>query len=313
MLDTFLLTLSPMLVMFLCMLIGFVLNKANLAPKNTGAVLSRLETHILMPALIINTFTTYCTPASIADQAPSILFCILGIAITVALAFPLARCFYKDGYEKKLYQYALLSANFGFLGNAIVPQILGQEALYPYMLFTLLLNLMCYGWWANILIPSGNSKHSFLRNLLNPTFMALILGAVLGLLGVRQYLPDFLTDTIANLSACMGPLAMILTGFIIGNYDLKALLKNKKVYLASVLRLIVIPALVIGIFYLLGANKQVLVMSLFAFGTPLGLNTVIIPTSYGSDAHTGASMTMISHVACILTIPLMYAILLAIL
>jgi predicted permease len=143
--------------------------------------------------------------------------------------------------------------------------------------------------------------------------MALILGAVLGLLGVRQYLPDFLTDTIANLSACMGPLAMILTGFIIGNYDLKALLKNKKVYLASVLRLIVIPALVIGIFYLLGANKQVLVMSLFAFGTPLGLNTVIIPTSYGSDAHTGASMTMISHVACILTIPLMYAILLAIL
>lgn len=298
-----------MLVMFLCMIIGFVLNKANIAPKNTGAVLSRLETHVLLPALILNTFMTYCTPASILDQYPGILYCIVGIALNISIAFPLAHCFCKTGYGKKLYQYALLSANFGFLGNTIVPQILGEQALYPYMLFTLPLNVMVYGWWVNILIPEGGNRKSVLKSFLNPTFVSLAAAVVLGLSGVRQYLPDFVNATISNLAACMGPLAMILTGFIIGGYDLKELLKDKKVYLASALRLIAIPLVIIGVLYLLKADKGILIMALFGFGTPLGLNTVVIPASYGGDTHTGAAMTMISHAACIITIPLMYTLL----
>lgn len=309
MLDTFLATLSPMLVMFLCMIIGFVLNKTNITPKNTGAVLSRLETHVLLPALILNTFMTYCTPASILDQYPGILYCIVGIILTLIVAFPLARCFCKEGYEKKLYLYALLSANFGFLGNAIVPQILGEQALYPYMLFTLPLNAMVYGWWVNILIPKGNSKKSALKGLLNPTFLSMAVAVVLGLLGVQNYLPDFINTTIRNLSACMGPLAMILTGFIIGDYNLRELVKNRKVILASLLRLIVLPLAIIGVLYLLKADKDILIMALFGFGTPLGLNTVVIPASYGGDTRTGASMTMISHAACVITIPLLYALL----
>ena len=40
MLDTFIATLNPMLVMFTCILIGFVLRKTKLAPENTGEVLS---------------------------------------------------------------------------------------------------------------------------------------------------------------------------------------------------------------------------------------------------------------------------------
>ena len=49
-------------------------------------------------------------------------------------------------------------------------------------------------------------------------------------------------------------------------------------------------------------------MTLFAFGTPLGLNTVVFPAAYGGDTSTGASMAMISHTLCVITIPIMYAI-----
>ena len=42
MLSTFQATLSPMLVLFLCMLVGFVLNKRKLCPANTATVLSKL-------------------------------------------------------------------------------------------------------------------------------------------------------------------------------------------------------------------------------------------------------------------------------
>ena len=61
MLSTFQATLSPMLVMFLCIVIGFVLNKKKLCPANTATVLSKLENNVLIPALVINTFMKYCT------------------------------------------------------------------------------------------------------------------------------------------------------------------------------------------------------------------------------------------------------------
>ena len=105
----------------------------------------------------------------------------------------------------------------------------------------------------------------------------------------------------------MGPLAMILTGFVIGNYKFTSLLKDVKIYIATFLRLIVLPAFFIMLLMLTGADKLTLQLAFFGFATPLGLNTVIFPAAYGSDSKTGASMSMISHTLCVITIPIMYA------
>ena len=43
MLQTFSATISAMLVMFLCIAIGFLLRKFRLAPENTASVLSKLD------------------------------------------------------------------------------------------------------------------------------------------------------------------------------------------------------------------------------------------------------------------------------
>ena len=84
-------------------------------------------------------------------------------------------------------------------------------------------------------------------------------------------------------------------------------------YAASFLRLFILPALFLALLMLLGADDQTVTYALFAFATPLGLNTVVFPAAYGGDTSTGASIAMISHTVCVLTIPLMYALLLMIL
>ena len=52
-------------------------------------------------------------------------------------------------------------------------------------------------------------------------------------------------------------------------------------------------------------------LMMFAFATPLGLNTVVFPAAYGGDPSTGVSMATISHTVCVVTIPIMYALLTA--
>ncbi len=310
MFDTFKATLTPMLVLFLCMVIGFVLKKKALTPDNTATVLSKLENYVLVPALIINTFMKYCTVASIKEQYTLILYCLLALTIAVVIALFLSRFFAdNDAYQRNIYIYALTFGNFSFMGNAIVPAIFGDEMLYKYMLFILPLNFAVYTWGMAILVPRSELRGKPLKNLLNPIFFSLLIGAFLGLTGVGKYIPVFVTNTISNCAACMGPLAMVLTGFVIGEYKISSLLKNKRVYLATALRLLILPALFLGIAKLCGADGTTLTCMLFAFATPLGLNTVVFPAAYGGDTRTGASMAMISHSLCVITIPLMYALL----
>ncbi len=301
-------TLPSMLMMFTCMVIGFVLNKKRLCPDNTASVLAKLETYVLAPALTLKTFSENCTVRALSENYLLVLFCLLAVVAAIALAYLLSPLFEKKGYARNIYKYALAFGNFGFLGNAIVPVILGQTALFQYMLFSLPLNLAVYTWGFTILIPRGE-KQNPLRNLLNPSVVAVVIGAALGLTGAATHTPAFLTLTISALGGCMGPIAMLLTGFVVGNYSFKNLLSDKKVYIASVLRLLVIPAVFIVLLKLLGADSVTLTMCLFAFATPLGLNTVVFPAAYGGDTATGASMAMISHTACVVTIPIMYGLL----
>ena len=307
--DIFLATLSPMLVMFSCMVIGFILNKKNLCPKNTATVLSKLENYVLAPALTLSTFSRYCTVESLSSQYKMILFALLILAIAIGLSCLLTPLFSKKGYGRAIYRYALTFGNFGFMGNAIVPAIFGQEMLYDYMLFTLPLSLAVYTWGIASLIPKTEGRTNPLKNLLNPSVFAVTIGAILGLTGVTAYLPEFVGSTLTGLGNCMGPIAMVLTGFIIGNYSFKHLLTDKKVYIASVLRLFILPAMFILLLNWLGADSVTLTMCLFAFATPLGLNTVVFPAAYGGDTTTGAAMAMISHTVCVLTIPVMYILL----
>ena len=61
----------------------------------------------------------------------------LVLVLAVVIAWPLSGLFSRGGYSREIYKYALTFGNFSFMGNAIVPAILGQEMLYKYMLFIL--------------------------------------------------------------------------------------------------------------------------------------------------------------------------------
>lgn len=308
--ETFKATLSPMLVMFICIVIGYVANKTHIIPKNAATVISKMENYIFVPALIVSTFMTHCTVESLKAEYSLIIYCIITLVIALALSISMSFLFErKEAYKRNIYRYALAFGNFSFMGNAIVPAILqsvDSDILYKYMLFTLPLNIAVYTWGVFILIPKGKGS-DIIKSLINPVFISIIVGAVIGLTGASGYIPTAVVSTIDSLKQCMAPMAMLLTGFVIGSYDIKSLLSNKKIYIATVLRLVVLPLLFVGFLKLIGAPEVALLLTFFAYGTPLGLNTVVFPAAYGGETSTGASMAVISHTLCIITIPLLYS------
>ena len=311
MLESFNGVLSPLLMLFTCILIGYALNKFKILPENSATVLSNCEKYVFMPALGYSIFSKYCTPTSIRENANLVLYSLIAIAFAVLFAVILSNLFVKNDINKRnIYRYALTFANHGFMGNAIVPLALGgEEHLYKYLLFALPLNFLTYTWGVSILTPKEYKNGSAFKNLFNAPMVGMLVGMIVGLTGANKFIPDFISNTMDTLQACMGPVAMILTGIVIGGFSFVSLLSDKKIYIATALRLIILPATILGILMLCKADKYVLSLALFAFATPLGLNTVVFPATYNGDTKTGASMAMISHTLCVLTIPLMYGLL----
>lgn len=308
-----------MLMMFSLMLVGFCLRKKSILPDNAGTVMSRLETYVFSPALAFITQIVNCNVLNFKKYSVFMLYSLLLILLAIALAYPLSALFVRRAKGdkaketlKKIYCYAMAFGNFGFMGNFLVLGVWGSEMLFKYTMFTFPISVFCYGWGIPLLIPKkGRGIKATLKSIFNPPMLGLVLGAILGLFGMGKYMPDFLTKAFNSAADCMGPVAMVLAGFVIGGFEMKSLLSDKKVYCATLLRLIIIPAAITLLMKAINAPLECTLFALICFATPLGLNTVVYPAAFGTDTKPGASMAMISHTLSVITIPLMYLIFVA--
>ena len=318
MLATITATLNPMLLLFFCIALGFVLHKTKILPDSSGQVMAKLENWVFCPALTFSTMITFCTPATISTHALNICLATVALAVAIGVSIPLAKAFVKKkSPERGVYNYALAFANSGYMGDPLVQMILGDSMLAYYKLYCFPLTIGIYTYGISNLVPSNEKKGSTLKKIMNPSTIAMFAGMIVGLTGANAYIPTFVSSALSSLKACMGPVAMLLAGFTIASYNFTEILKNKKVYLATLLRLTVLPALVVATLF--GAKEllnlcfhtsignSVLYLGFFSTASALGLNTIVFPEAYGGNPKTGASMALISHTLCIVSIPLMYA------
>lgn len=296
-------------VLFSFIFIGFTIRQGGFLPENSAEIFSKLENRILMPAVVINTFRTNCTVKNISEKWVLIAYSTGVLLFCIATGFVASRFLGKTEYLKKVYRYSISVSNFGFVGTAMVSGIYGAESmeLFDYLMFTLPLNLFTYSIGIAWLVPNGHGKFS-MKNFVNPIFVSIFIGAILGLLPIPKF--RLVTTIINSTAACMSPIAMILTGFVIGGYSFANLFGKWQTYVVAGIRLVFLPTVSVLVLKLFNAPQEAVVATLCANAMPLGLNTVIIPSAYGKSPDDGASMALVSQLTAVFTIPILFCILL---
>ncbi len=294
-------------VLFSYILIGFILCRRRLIPNESAEVFSKLENKIFMPAVVINTFRTNCTLKNISEKWVFIAYSAVVLIFCIIAASIISKFLGKTEYMQKIYRYSLSVSNFGFVGTAMVSGIYGAESieLFDYLMFTLPLNLFTYSIGIAWLVPTSQKSFS-LKSFTNPIFVSLFIGAALGLFSFPKL--KLVSTIISGTAACMSPIAMILTGFVIGGFSLGALFRQWQTYAVAALRLVVFPAAAVTVMKLINTPSEIIIATLCANAMPLGLNTVIIPSAYGKSTKEGASMALISQLCSVVTIPSMFMI-----
>ena len=320
----FLSTLNQMGVLGLFIVIGFVIAKLGIVEKGATAMLSKLENNVFLPALLLYTFAQNFTAASLSGSWRLLLFSLIAELIVIPIAIFSAKCASKDGFIRRMYTYGLAFSNFGFMGNAVVQALFSAEFYQSYVIFTLPLWTLIYVWGVpGLLIERSETAEqsrrgrllSSLKALINPMFIALLIGAVIGVSGLGELLFSlnggkgiFFTQVVRILGDCMSPIAMMMTGITFAFIDMKRVLSEKSIYAVTALRLIAFPLVLGGAAWLVRTyvfpiDGTVFNCFIISLAMPLGLNTIVVPAAYGRDTSVPAGMALVSHMLSIATIP----------
>ena len=300
-------TLEQMAFLFSLIIIGYLLVRCKILDGSAAGILSKLENWLFVPALVMGTFISKFTVDILREASQLVLISFAIILVMIPISILISRLLAKDRDKRNVYTYGLVFSNFGFMGNAVV-SALYPEIFFEYLIFSIPLWIMIYMWGIPVLLmPKDESAKGIagrLKNFLNPMFICMIIGMIIGLTGFKM--PDWSMNLITTCGNCMSPVAMLLTGMTIAKINLGKVLRDVSIYAVTAIRLVIIPLAAIGIFFLLPVSNTIFICAVCSLAMPLGLTTVVIPAAYGKDTTTASGMALISHFLSCLTIPLVF-------
>lgn len=283
-------------MLYIFLIAGFLIGRIKKDKASHADILSVLLVNILLPCKVFNTFANNFSVEYFKENYILPLAALVLLSVLVVVSRFGSRLLTKHKYEQKVYMYSFAITNYAYLGYALIGSVFGEAVLAQFMLFAI--PFIIYTYTVGYVLLTGGKKP--LKKLLNPITVAIVLGIIFGLTGLK--VPDVIGSAVSAASACVGPLSMILTGITLSTFALKELVTDKTAYIFSAIRLLVIPAIAYTICR--GLRLELLApMVLIITCMPCGLNTIVFPKLIGEDCKPGARLALITHVFSIATLP----------
>ena len=287
----------------LVMAMGWLLIKCKLLKSENSKVVTTISMYLIMPCMILSAFQVECTPEVQQGLLLAVIAAIIIHIIFIILNFPLRKLLKLDAVE----QTSIIYSNAGNLIIPLVTAMLGKEwVIYTSAFIVVQLTLL---WSHGKSVLCGDKGFSFKKIFFNVNMIAIIVGVIMFFSGLR--LPYLISDTVDTVGGMIGPVSMLIMGMVIGGLKLKELLAYKRVWLTSVLRLIIVPVIILpllkfsGLANIAANGTSVLLVTLLAVAAPSATSITQMSQLYGKDDKYACAINVITTIFCIGTFPLM--------
>lgn len=285
--------------------VGFAARKLKIMPDGFDKMLTRFVMAIPLPCMIINSFNIEFSVEQLLDCPVIIGLSVGSMALVYAVVHLCTLRMRPD--MRKTTRFALMFTNFTFMGLPVVAEIYGSQGAFNYVIFTLVIRIIFYG-GAPLILGGGEKLNvrETLRQFLCEPVIAVFIGFFLYVTQLK--LPTVIVGVMEGLGGMASPLGLILCGSIIADAKWSGITKYPAVFVVSLFRLLVIPALVTGIFLLLGVGSGIIRSTVFYYAMPVASFLPTFLLRYDPEASearvVGGFMVVISTVLCVATIPL---------
>lgn len=267
------------LMMFLLMLVGLVLRKKNIITDSGKKCLTDLIIDVILPANIIKSFLITFNHQILMNFL-SILLISIGIQVFCTI---LSHVLYRNqtSGRRKVLQYSIICSNAGFLGNPIAEGVFGSMGLSLASIYLIPQRIVMWSAGISYFTESPDRKTLIKKVVTHPCIVAVFIGMFFMLTGFP--LPECVTEGIASLSNCCTAMSMMVIGMILAEVNVREM-ADKTVVSFTVLRLVLIPAVVYVVCRFLPVDSMITGVSTLLAAMPAGATTVILASKYEGDA-----------------------------
>lgn len=290
-----------MVILFTIVVLGYALCKLGYMGDKFDQKLSSIVIDVTCPALILSSVMG----AELPDR--SLILPLLGIGfltyiLLLVFGFWVPRFVAKSRDEQGMIGFALMFANVGFIGYPIVSAIFGPKAVF----YAALLNIpnTFFIFTAGVMLVKGehNMKSLSAKVLFSPAMIAAFVAALMVAFGVRT--PDIIARPVTMVGNITIPAALMVIGSSMARLPLKEIIGSPKVYVASLLRLVVVPLSVYFLFRFCGVSDVINNINTVIIAMPVASYGTMFCLKYGRNPSLMTEMTFVTTLGSILTIPL---------
>lgn len=282
------------------MLAGFVGNRLGVLDSEGNRKFSALVVNITAPALIL---------ASSSDEnltgakgtAIFVLVVSFGIYLFLAIfSWVTGYLYRKEPEGTGFYRFMTIFGNNAFMGIPVVEAVFGT--VFYAALFNLPNNLLVYSYGTHLLAQDGEEKKAFsLKRVLNPGTVSAFLALVMFLLDF--HFPAPVLNTLKTVGNVTTPLSMLVIGSTLAGSSLKSTFGNWKIYLFGLIKLLAVPACVLGIGSLFIKDRLILGVLTIVTAMPCAAVSTMLCQECGRDGETAASYVLVTTLMSVITIP----------
>lgn len=293
--------LQVMVVLFIIVVLGFALCKLGYMGEDFDRKLSSIVVDVTCPLLILSSVMGESLP----DR--TLILPLLGVGfltyvLLLVFGFFVPRLIAADSDDQGMIGFALMFANVGFIGYPIVSSIFGAKAVF----YAALLNMpnTFFIFTAGVMLVKGeySVRKLNLKLLFSPAMIAAFVAALLVALDVHT--PEIVARPVTIVGNITVPAALMIIGSSMARLPLHDIIGSPKVYVASVVRLGVVPVSLYFLFKVCGVSDIVNEINTVVIAMPVASFGTMFCMKYGRNPALMTEMTFITTVGSIFTIPL---------
>lgn len=258
--------------------------------------------------LLVNVFLTASIFSSVTGARPDLppkelWFAFFVFVLLFVLLYACATIVARFDAKETAPQTVLLLAtvNTLFVGIPVVQVLCGSEAVFYLGLSCIPFNVILYTYGIWLLKKGHGEKGVRWKDMLTAPLVAAVISLLIFVFNIR--LPRVITELFSTVSGGTVPVSMLVIGATLGSVSLKDAFCNKKLYLLSLIRLIVMPVAVYFLFRLFVSNQVVLLCTVVIAACPAATLCTPVSMQCGYDPRYTSEGIMLTTALSMITLP----------
>ena len=268
--ESLLFSLNSTMPLFFVMVLGYLLHRSGFLKDDFVAMANKLVFYVALPVQLFRDLASLDVRA--VFDGKYVLFCAVVTTLSILVIWALAKLFLKDKHIVGEFVQACYRSSAAILGAAFIQNIYGTSGLSGLMILG---SVPLYNIFAVVILtlesPSQDARSGMGEKLVtslkgivtNPILLGIAAGFAWSMLHISM--PAMLDKALSNVAGLTSPLALLAIGA--GFKGRKALGYLKPTTIATVVKLMILPALFLPLAVHLGFTDEKLVALLVMLGS----------------------------------------------